>query len=430
MHIKQALLHNTGWKIITMLFSFVNNIIIVRLLGAASSADLFYTLAIFTLVSTFLRFGLENGIVYYSSKYPKRTGSIGRFIFAVSILQLLLSIVLLRYFIPIGNQFTLIWSVAFVSSSTLIYYATAFYHARKMFISINISGAFVALLQTGLLVMFYFSDTNYFIRFGIAKNINEAVLIVLAGGILLQLIFLFLYFRGANRNVLKEASPGAGIVKNMFRYSLVNFAATVLMFLLMRADFYFVEKYCNDITLANYVQVAKIGQMALVFPGLIGGVIFPYTVNAEAGFAEKIAFLCRLLSLVFIILFFLLLVFGKFIFTNLLGADFTLVYKGMIAGFAGIFCLAVNMIIISYFEGKNKQGVILWSIFISLLIILAGDHYFVPLYGYLAAAIIFSIANFFGMIILLASFIQTTRIPLKNIFLFRPADGFIFRFWK
>ena len=430
MHIKQALLHNTGWKIFTMLFSFVNNIMIVRLLGAAASADLFYALALFTLISTFLRFGLENGIVFYTSKYPEWTRKIGYFIFAISIFQVLVSFFLFKYFIYPGMFYSTVWSVAFISSSTLIFYATAFYQSKKMFVSINVTGAVIALLQTVLLAMFYFSGRNLFIHYGIAKNINEAVLIVLTGGAMFQLIILYIYFKKANSNTLQRGKPNGSIAKSMFRYSFVNFVATVLMFLVMRADFYFVERYCNEITLANYVQVAKIGQMALVFPGLLGGVIFPYTVNAEAGFAEKISFFCRLLTLIFIVLFIGLFIFGKFIFTILLGADFSLVYNGLCGSFTGIFCLAINLIIISYFEGKNKQAIILWSVLFTLLVLLSGDYFFVPIYGYMAAAIVFSIANLIGMIILLASFTRLTGINLKQLFLLKKSDNFIFRFWQ
>jgi O-antigen/teichoic acid export membrane protein len=162
----------------------------------------------------------------------------------------------------------------------------------------------------------------------------------------------------------------------------------------------------------------------------MGGVIFPYTVNAEAGFAEKVAFFCRVLTLIFLGIFILFLAFGKFIFTPLLGPDFVLVYKGMLGTFPGIFCFAINLIIISYFEGKNKQGVVLWSVVVSLLLLVIADYFLVPKYGFMAAAIVFSVANFCGMAVLLVSFIRTTKITLQNIFLFKPADQFIFRFWK
>ena len=224
--------------------------------------------------------------------------------------------------------------------------------------------------------------------------------------------------------------PDGSTIKNIFRYSAVNFAATVLMFLIMRADFYFVERYCSTLVLANYVQVAKIGQMALVFPGLLGGVIFPFTVNADESFSEKISFFCRVLTLIFIILLIIFLAAGPFIFTPMLGPDFYLMFRGLAATGIGVYCLAIGLILTSYFEGKNTQKIILVSNMVALLIILAGDTVFVPAFGYIAAALIFSTANLAGMIILLLHFMKKTSLSVKDIFLLKSSDSFIFRFWR
>jgi O-antigen/teichoic acid export membrane protein len=196
----------------------------------------------------------------------------------------------------------------------------------------------------------------------------------------------------------------------------------------MRADFYFVEKYCDAIALGNYVQISKIGQMALIFPNLLGGVIFPYTVNALDTFADKISFFCRLLTLAFVFLAIGFLVTGKYIFVWLLGADFNLMYAGIAGTFVGIYCLAMSMILISYLEGKNKQNIVLLANFIILALIIIGDFIYVPLYGYLAAAIIFSIANLVGFIVLLSYFIKSTGVRIKNIFFFTKHDTAIFKF--
>ena len=119
MNIKQALFHNTGWKIITMLFTFVNNIIIVRLLGAAASASFFYAIAIFTLLSTVLRLGLENGIIFYASKDARLTGPLAFFMMIIGFIQAILSFAVLYYFIPEAAPFTLAWTIVFIISNKI-----------------------------------------------------------------------------------------------------------------------------------------------------------------------------------------------------------------------------------------------------------------------------------------------------------------------
>ena len=430
MNIKQALFHNTGWKIITLLFTFVNNIIIVRLLGAEASASFFYAIAVFTLLSTVLRFGLENSIIFYASKDSKLTGPLALFLAVAGLIQAVLSYAALHYFIPEAGPYTLPWIIVFIVSNVFIFYATAFYQVKRMYISVNIAAAVTALLQTAVLAVFYFSKNNFMLSRGFAKNMNDAVLIVLAAAALFQVLLLMLWFYRQNKAALIGRLPDAGTVKNVFRYSAVNFTGTVLMFLIMRADFYFVEKYCSGIVLANYVQVAKIGQMALIFPGLLGGVIFPYTVNAPASFAEKISFFCRMLTGIFVSAAVVFIVAGKSIFIWLLGADFYLVYPGICGTFAGIYFLGINLILISYFEGRNQQKIVLLSNLISLFIVIATDYFLVPVYGMMAAAIVFSAANFAGMLVLAGYFITQTGTRAKELFLPRRADSFVFRFWK
>src|SRR5688500_6252000 len=110
MRLKHALLHNVGWKIITMVFTFVSNILIVRLLGVKDSADFFYTLAIFTLLSTVFRLGLENGIVYYTAKFPKAIRPLTALLFVITFIQIAVTWVILRYFVEDATRYTLLWS--------------------------------------------------------------------------------------------------------------------------------------------------------------------------------------------------------------------------------------------------------------------------------------------------------------------------------
>lgn len=430
MHLKQALLHNTVWRVITMLFTFINNIIIVRLLGAETGAAFFYAIAIFTLLSTLLRLGLENGIIFFTSTHPERTNQVISFLGIIITIQTALTFAALKYVIPESLPYTLFWTVVFVTGNILIFYLTAFYQVKRMYISINISGTVIAFLQSLVLLSFYFSGRNVLLQSGFAKNPYDAVLIVLAAGGLLQVVWLLIYFYTRHKKDFSLIQPSAETVKRIFNFSLINFAGTVFLFLIMRADFYFVEKYCSSLSLGNYIQVAKIGQMTLVFPGLLGGVIFPFTVKATDAFAGKVAFFCRLLSFLFLILLVLFLSVGRYIFVWLLGPDFYLVYAGLGGSLAGVWCLAISLILISYFEGKNNQNIILISGFVTLIMICLGDILFVPRYGFMAAAIIFSIANFAGMLLLILYFIKKTNTPFSSMFLFSRADAAAFKFLK
>ncbi len=421
MKLKHALLHNTGWKLVTMIFTFVSNILIVRLLGVKGSGEFFYTLALFILVSTVLRVGLENGIVYYTSKFPELTGRLAGFILLISGLQVLIAWLILKYFIKEASSYTLPWCIIYVAASTMMYYVTAFYQAKLMYASINFIGFLFSFFQTVFFTLIYFFGSYTWLS-GWARDTSDALLIVMSCTLLFQIFLLASYFYFKNRKSFVHNSKKLISPKGLIKYSAFNFCGSVLMFLVLRADFYFVEKYCDNETLGNYVQVARIGQMLLIVPTLFGGVIFPYTVHARESIAGKISFFCRALTLVFVIAMVGLLITGKYIFTWMLGDGFTLVFPGILATFIGVYCLAIGIIFISYFEGKNMQKIILVSNIITLCLLITGDYFLVPMFGYLAAAIIFSVSNLAGMIILLNYFIKKTSVSAKDIFIFKASD--------
>ena len=421
MKLKQALLHNTGWRVITMLFTFLNNIIIVRILGVEASANFFYALAAFTLLSTLLRIGLENGIVYFVSTKPEKTKAITLLLLTVLLLQTVITIIILNIYAKELTGYSFFWCVVFIMSNVL-YYVSAFYQVKRMYISLNISACIITLCQTIFLYYIYSSGTSFLQSSKAIKNENDLMLMISGLGMLIQMIFLCIYFYRLHKHDLKLVAAKDSFTKSIFFYSLNNFCVTVLFFLVLRADLYFVEKYCNKIALGNYVQAAKIGQMLLVFPGLIAGVIFPYTINAAEALAGKVALLCRLLTTVYFAGFVLFLMIGPFLFPWLLGEDFNLMYGIFIASFLGIYFLSISLLLISYFEGINKQLIIIWALLGTFVMMVVADYFLVPEHGYLAAAVVFSVANFLGVFILLKRFRKLTLINIIEIFSPKKTD--------
>ena len=422
MKFKQALLHNTGWKMMAMLFTFLNNILIVRILGVEASAVFFYAIAIFILFSTILKFGLENGIVYILSKNSQSIKSVSYFLLLFLVAQTFITAIILKYFVKEIEGFTFYWVLVYVVSNIMLYYVNAYYQVKKMFISLNVLSGIVVIIQTFLLLSIYFSDKNIFITLGITKSKIDAVLIISAGAIFLQIILLILFFYTANKNDFKVPYCKDSSIKKLFSYSILNFIITVLFFIVLRTDLYFVEKYCTKVELANYLQAAKIGQMLLIFSGLIAGVIFPYTINDSNALAGKVAYLCRGLTFLYLIIFLLFLGFGQFVFPWMLGKDFNLMYEIFAVSFTGVYCLSISLLIISYFEGTNKQKIIIWSFLSVLFVVVITDYFLVPKYGYMAAAAIFSIANLSGLAILLNTFKKETEIKFTDMFILKQTD--------
>jgi O-antigen/teichoic acid export membrane protein len=422
MKLKLALLHNTGWKLIAMVFTFLSNIIIVRFLGFELSATFFYDIAIFTFVTTILKFGIENSIVYFASRNNENSKKLFSLVVFITIVQTLITFLFYNFLTPSIKVYSLFWLLVFILGNTLLYSINSFYQVKKMYKSLNLINTMVTFLQFALLSIIYFINPNLF---GYNTEKLNVVFTIFGVVTLIQLIILVINYSASEKITLSNIDNP--FVIKIFKYSVLNFAATVLLFLLLRADFYFVEKYCSIKNLSNYIQAAKFGQMILVFPGLISGVVFPYSINAEQNFNYKIALICRYLSLVFLIGFLFLLIGGSNIYVWMFGVAFDLMFKIILATYLGVFCLAINNVIVSYYEGNNKQLIMLKANVISLLLLLILDYIFVPIYGYLAASIIFTVANLVGMIILLKHYSQISSINMKDFFIIKKSDFLIFK---
>jgi O-antigen/teichoic acid export membrane protein len=421
MNLRAAIFHNTTWNIIGTLLTFISNIIIVRLLGVEYSGSFFYVLALLTLICTALKLGIENGIVYIVSGHPGSTRPLFLLLFPVAVLQSLAAIVITYFMAGMIENISQSWAVIFVISNIFYYYITAFYQAKKMFKSLNVFKTFFTAVQTILLSLLYFNKEGIYPRILEQIPLMQVIFIILTLFTALQIAVLLAYF------YLKTTHPGPAtldlpLFKRLMNFSGINYLVTILIFLISRVDFYFVEKYCDPVTFSNYSQVAKLGQIALIIPGLLGGVIFPFSASTQDGMQGKVVLLCRASGLFFLCFFLIVLVCGNGFFPWLLGADFNLVYKGILLSFLGVYSMAVSILLLSFFEGKNAQSIVLVSYFVTFCLIVTGDYFLVERFGYIAASVIFSVSNFTGMLILLHNFTKKAGINWNEVLIPAPKD--------
>lgn len=418
MDLRQAIFNNLFWRGIGLLFVFLNNILIVRILGVEVSGQFYYSIAMLTFIVTCLRFGLENGITYVNSKYPNSSGGLIWFIVPFAVVQAEVIAYIIK-FVPYAQQtFAIKVSIIFVLTNIILFYISAFYTSQKMFKSMNMIGSIFSFLQTVILVIFYFQNL------GKSTSVNTANQLFIIQTILwvLQVAMMFAWYYNQHWKDFQRFTITSKILTGLFRFSGMNFLNSIFFFLITRTDYYFIEKFCDPIVLGNYIQASKIGQMVLLFPLLIGNVVFPFVIDAKDFMADKVALLCRLITFLFLLLAIALFALGQFIFPWMLGDNFTLVADTLLLYLPGLYFMSLNIVLLSYFEGINKQFIILVSNVVALLIVIVADSYYVPKYGYKAAATIFSVANLFGTIVLLVDFEIKTRIKFTKIFNFSKAD--------
>ena len=414
MEFKKALINTIIWKTLNTIFAFCINLLIVRILGSENSGSFFYSIAILSFITLLTSLCLENGITYYGSKNNAILGSLYVFIFVILLLQGLISWGILYFFkCSIGAGLAWLLILGYLS----INYFTALYSAKKWFISSNV------ILFTGHLFILLVLMLQYFgIDLSLGKyhfNVPE----VFTGGIVMQALLLMLYFvffSGVNKKITVQP---ALFYKDIIGFSSVIFLSNLILFLVMRVDYYFTEKFCSDIALSNYIQVSKMGQMLLLIPAMIATVIFPFTSGGnKKEMALQTIRVSRILILIFFIAALIIGTTGYWVFPWLFGKAFDQMYLPMLLLLPGILCLTILTTVSAYLDGIKKIWLAVAANSAALILIIIADYIFIPQYGIKAAATVSSLGYFVCTAVSLYWFLKFSNTSLLSFFKWERSD--------
>ncbi|MBC7887784.1 MAG: oligosaccharide flippase family protein [Ferruginibacter sp.] len=423
MQFTKALQHNIGWKALNTVLAFFINLLLVRILGAAESGDFFYTIALLSFFTLVTSWSMEAGITFYGSKHRDSVPAISLLILPWLVMQAVVVWVLLHFMIFSVNR-QISW--LYVLSNLVIIYFSALYYAKKWFISINVIVCVVnSIVLVSLLWIFsnYGSDQEKLANLlqekiswrlpvlinnnrqsGVLQDFNFAGIAYFAG-FLLQALALSIFFFFKSGFTINTISFNTQMARNIFRYSSIAFISNILFFLVTRIDYYFVQKYCSEIDLSNYVQVSKMGQLLVLLPSMMAGVIFPFSSGADdRDYLFKVQFLCRLIGLVFIPVASTVIITGYWLFPWLFGSGFTGMYPSMLLYLPGFYCLSLVTVLAAHLAGRAMLTKNMIASAIALVIVISGDILLVPLGGIFAAAAVSSIAYFLCLVYLLGVF--------------------------
>ncbi|WP_394767028.1 hypothetical protein, partial [Ferruginibacter sp.] len=172
MHFNTILKHTIVWKMLNTLLVFFINLILVRLLGVAASGSFFYDITVLSFMILVLSWCLESGITYYASRDNNLIAPILIFILPLLMMQGVTGAVLLRYTpLTINSYFALL----FIVSNLSIIYFSAFFYAKKWFISFNIISCCINFVTTIALFFLWYAkllnivNKNYYQQFYIGS---------------------------------------------------------------------------------------------------------------------------------------------------------------------------------------------------------------------------------------------------------------------
>ncbi len=419
MQFRKAVQHTVLWKVLNTVITFLINVLLVRLLGAQLSGSFYYSLALLSLMILLQSYSLEAGIVYYGSKTNSVSG-ISFFILPWLLLQLVISILILYYYTPV-TVFR-VMAVIYVVSNLAILYCKGLYTAQKKFSTLNIvAGAVNFLLLTILGFMYFFDAPITSIRF---LYVLPTAAFFYICSFVLQAILLIAIFFFLNKNQSAVTGLDKKILKNIFTFSSIATVGNLLFFLVLRVDYYFVEKYCSGVALSNYIQVSKLGQLLVLLPAVAAAVVFPYAAGAEReeSYLGKTQFFCRVITGCFIFFTLFIAVTGYWLFPMLFGSDFANMYTALLLYLPGFFSWCIITVLAAYLAGQGLIKINLIASSIALVVVITSDIILIPHWGINGAAVASSIAYFICMVYLLWIAKRKMQDTLYDFFVLQTTD--------
>lgn len=392
MQINKILKHAIVWKLANTMLVFLINLLLVRLLGAADSGVFFYEITVLSFWVQVISFSLESGITYFGSKDNRTLSALIFVILPLLFAQALAISALLKFFtFSTGNFF----SIIFIVSNLAIIYFSAFFYAKKWFISLNIITCIINLFT--ILVLFYFWINHA----GIGKEGNYIAGIYYYS-LAVQALVLIGVVWFTTKKIKLTSNSLLLVTRDIFSYSILAFFSNIIFFLVTRIDYFFVKKYCTNLELGNYVQVSKFGQLLILIPTIIASIIFPFSsVNSNQMPVIKLQELCRTITFIFIPISLIVILTGSWVLPWIFGKQFNLMYASLLLYMPGFFALSIITVLAAYLAGKRLIKINLAASLIALVFVVFGDVLLIPMYSIYAAAAISSIAYISAAIYLL-----------------------------
>jgi len=404
MSLRRTLARVVLWRGAYLLSSFILNVFFVRYYGAAGSSAVYYLVNIYSFVLLIAGCSLESGMSFFLAKGQADEGSLSLLSLLWTLVFSFLGLGMLQGYFhffdkDVSADLFGISATSFIPGQLLITFFTALFYTRESPVLPN-----TLLLSVNLLLILLIPSA------GILQTpiTSQTYIRLYFWGILLQGTLLALVF--ATKYGKSFSLPDRAVFQRILYYSLIALSANILFFLVYRVDYWFVKKYCTPEQLGNYIQVSKLGQIALLMPGMLASIIFPATALGKTkGMVLALKRMFGITLLLFCLGFIILLYTGPRIYTTIFGSSMDQMYLPMLLLLPGIFSLSVLTLLSAYFGGMHRPDINAWSAFAGLVVIIAGDLLVIPRYKIAGAAAVSSLGYSVCMLYSLTKFIRLSK---------------------
>ncbi len=415
---RELITHHLFWRCLYFFSVLLINIGIARFFAAGESGQIFYIVNNLSFILLLVSLSLESGTAYYIASGSFEPASLARFcvIWTAGASLLALGIWWLSMFFfeggKIGYGTFLLSGFLFTTGSLLITYFTAIFYARKEFV---IPNRILCVLNGALILLLLFARNNSMVKNHFLE-IYFSVFFV--QGIVLGMFFFIRSNKPGGKFLPSEAE-----LKKVFRYSLAALLANGLYFLVNRADYWFVQYYCSATDLGNYIQAAKLGQMLLIVPSILGSTLFPIFSSGErTGNIPGLTSVMRLLLWINILICIAIIGLGWYFFPLIFGPTFKSLYVLFVLLIPGILAFTLNYPLAAWFSAGNRIVINIRGSILALVIITAGDLLILPRFGVMFAPVISSAGYICFYCYSVFTYRKNHPVPWNEFFLIRKSD--------
>jgi O-antigen/teichoic acid export membrane protein len=423
MKLATALSKSILWRGFYFLSVMLLNILVARHFQSGGSGQIYYIINLLAFTLIIISLCLEAPMGYYLSQ--KKLDETQLTVISVSwtILIMLPAWFVIRSLeIPkdgilqlAGFHFS---ATAFLAGNLLITFFVALFYAKMDFVLpnlllVSVNFLLIVLVPNNDWIKGFMSDEKYVQLYFLGFFIQ---------GFLLMIAFLFRYFK------LSDLKPiPAELIKPFMSFALIAVVTNSMTFLMYRIDYWFVNKYCDDADLGNYIQACKLAQLFFIVPSILAAVVFPMTASGRREeMNEKMQLLSRSLIIFYCIACAGLVAVGYWLFPFVFGETFNNMYFPFVLLVPAILSYSVIHLLAAYYSGKKVLSVNFNGNLIALFIIVVGDILVIPRFGINGAAIVSSIGYICYMSFILLMHRKEYKSRFADFLFFRKKDGQLF----
>jgi O-antigen/teichoic acid export membrane protein len=410
--LKQLLYRGIFWRGLNYLTVFLVSIAIARLFKAGESGVINYLINNLALLILISSLSLESATGYYSAKDEIKQPAIIGITLLMAVVSTIFNVVLIGLLFPLTN---LLWLSAalYCCGIVLMNYFTGLFYSYYDFRFPNA----VVIIFNCIIILLIFFFPNLLLR-----NNGEIFLNVYFGSFLLTGLILACYYIYSHGK--QVSAPSVSELKKLLRYAFLAMITNVIFFLVYRVDYWFVKRNCSDQELGNYIQVSKLGQIFMLLPAIIAGMVFTRTAKQDSDdHLRELQLLSRILFTGYVIILLIPGVFGYWLFPLIYGETFRLMYLPFLLLIPGILSLATLSLITALNAGEGKMKINFLGGLIGLVVIIAGNLIFSRLYGIFAAAAVSSAGYIcYQVYVMWKLCLDHKQLAIRDFFIPRPED--------